>query len=283
MATTFSPKPSFHLCPDFSIDPPPGGHLRLGSVLQNLQLDGMLSPLDGGEAPPVPDSLVFPKDKSASEKEGFTCSLSHLRHVKGGIWAKIFGWAGLGPSFSALRDRQSDETITVQKLHVRYFNPTLEYMKTALETDSVAMYVQRSNFKRPVWMITGLMWAEGASLSKVKAAKTQLKSEIATSGTAGLQLSYGSEDGLASRFDGSTPFVLGIRARKIWWDKRGVRQDKLDVVGATLGEDVETGKGPLKGLKYRDDEALGYETVVEDDTLVEGEFVIWLSPTSASL
>ncbi|KAL8294678.1 hypothetical protein RB600_000561 [Gaeumannomyces tritici] len=245
MATTFSPKPSFHLCPDFSIDPPPGGHLRLGSVLQNLQLDGMLSPLDGGEAPPVPDSLVFPKDKSASEKEGFTCSLNHLRHVKGGIWAKVFGWAGLGPSFSALRDRKNDETITVQKLH-------------------------RSNFKRPVWMITGLMWAEGASLSKVRAAKTQLKSEIATSGTAGLQLSYGSEDGLASRFDGSTPFVLGIRARKIWWDKRGVRQDKLDVVGATLGEDVEAGEGRLKGLKYRDDEALGYETVVEDDTLVEG-------------
>ncbi|KAL8391895.1 hypothetical protein RB595_002191 [Gaeumannomyces hyphopodioides] len=285
MATTFSPKPSFHLCPDFSIDPPPDGHLRLGSVLQSLQLDGVLDPLDGGEAAPVPDSLIFPKNKSASEKAGFSCSLKHLREVKGGVWAKVFGWAGLGPSFSALRGRQDDEKITVERLHVRYFAPTLEYMKTALETDAVALYVRRTKLRRPVWMITGLMWTEGASLSKVAATRMQLKSEITGSGptaagTAGLQLSYGSEDGLMSRFDGSTPFVLGMRVRKIWWDRQGVRQDKLDVVGATLGDDAETKKGLLEGLGYKDDETLGYETVVDDDPLGEGESVIWLLPTS---
>lgn len=284
MATTFSPKPSFHLCPDFGIDPPPNGHLRLGSVLQSLQLDGVLAPLNAGDTPPVPDSLVFPRDKPSCEKVGFSCSLKHLREVEGGVWAKIFGWAGLGPSFSALRSREDDETITVERLHVRYFTPTIEYMKMALETDAVALYVRRTKLKKSVWMVTDVMWTEGASLSKVAATKTRLKSRVAgsdpTAGTAGLQLSCGSEDGLASRFDGSTPFVLGMRVRKIWWDRQGVRQDKLDVVGATLGNDVETKKGLLEGLRYEDDETLGYETVVDGDISGEGESVVWLLPAS---
>ncbi|KLU88123.1 hypothetical protein MAPG_07110 [Magnaporthiopsis poae ATCC 64411] len=270
MVTTFSPKPSFHLCPDFSIDPPPNGHLRLGSVLQSLQLDGVLAPLDAGDTTPVPDSLVFPNDKPSSEKAGFSCSLKRLREVEGGVWAKIFGGWGVGlgggPSFSALRSREDDETITVQRLHVRYFTPTIEYMKAALEADAVALYVRRTKLKKPVWMVTGLMWTEGASLSKVAATKTQLKSGVA--GASGLQVSCGSEDGVVSRFDGSTPFVLGMRVRKIWWDRRGVRQDKLDVVGATLGNDVyETKKDLLAGLRYEDDETPGYETVVDGDTL----------------
>lgn len=78
MAGSLSPKPSFYLCPDFSIAPPPDGHLQLGSVLQSLDPDGALAPLDAGETAPVPDTKILPKDKLASEKTGFTRRLKGL-------------------------------------------------------------------------------------------------------------------------------------------------------------------------------------------------------------
>ncbi|KAH6997691.1 hypothetical protein BKA56DRAFT_664362 [Ilyonectria sp. MPI-CAGE-AT-0026] len=81
MAASFSPQPSFHLCPDFSIAPLPNGHLELGSVLRGLDFDSVLTPLDIGDTIKVPDSQLKPLDKP-SEKAGFSRSLKELR----GIW-----------------------------------------------------------------------------------------------------------------------------------------------------------------------------------------------------
>jgi hypothetical protein len=54
--------------------------------------------------------------------------LKELRSFESSIWAKIFGWDGLGAAFSFLRKREDDETLTVEKLLLRYFIPTPEYV-----------------------------------------------------------------------------------------------------------------------------------------------------------
>lgn len=74
--------------------------------------------------------------------------------------------------FSALRKREDGQMLTAERLCVRYFNPTPAYMKRALEADGAAFSVRQPRFKTPVWMVTGLVWTEGASLSKVRAKKT---------------------------------------------------------------------------------------------------------------
>ncbi|KAL6902986.1 hypothetical protein GGI43DRAFT_400896 [Trichoderma evansii] len=188
MATTFSPQPSFYLCPDFSIAPPPNGHLQLGSMLRGLDFDSVFSPLDFGDTADVPDSQLRPLDKP-SEKRGFSRSLRELRGLEGSIWGKVFGSEGLGAKFSLLRSRENDETLTVDKLFVRYFIPTLEYIKNALEIDGVAFHINNTKRKKPVYMITRLMWTEGAKYG----AKYQDK------GPGGWS------------FEGSSPFILGIR------------------------------------------------------------------------
>ncbi|KAH8736868.1 hypothetical protein BGZ61DRAFT_470375 [Ilyonectria robusta] len=78
MTASFSPQPSFHLCPDFSIAPPPNGQLELGSVLRGLDFDSVFTPLDIGGTIKVPDSQLKPLDKP-SEKAGFSRSLKELR------------------------------------------------------------------------------------------------------------------------------------------------------------------------------------------------------------
>lgn len=283
MAGSFSPQPSFHLCPDFSISPPPNGHLQLGSVLYSLSLDGVLTPLDAGATVPVPDDQLRPLDKP-QEKTGFSRSLRELRSLEGNIWAKIFGWDGLGAAFSFLRRREGDETLTVEKVLVRYFIPQPEYMRQALEVDGVSFYVNSTRRKRPVYMITGLMHVEGAKLSKVQSGKAHVKGQVAatdpnsgtTGGTGG---AYESENRLSTSFDGSTPFILGIRVRKIWWSKDGVRHEETDVVGATLGDDQKK-VGVLDGLEYADDEvdtSNGQIFVVNDN--LEGDSITWVSVT----
>ncbi|KAJ4256759.1 hypothetical protein NW762_008855 [Fusarium torreyae] len=285
MATSFSPKPSFHLCPDFSIAPPPDGHLELGSVLRGLDLSSILSPLDFGDTVKVPESQLFPVDKP-SEKRGFSRSLKELRGLEGNIWAKLFGGSGLGVGFSALRQRENDETLTVKKLYVRYFIPTAEYMKNALEIDGVSFYVNSTSRKQPVYMITGLMWTEGSKLSKIQSKKTKVSGEAAatdpnTGTSAGGSAAYNNEANLLSSFDGSTPFILGIRTRKIWWDKDGTRRDEEYTAGSTLGGFKGKKEDVTDGLMFVDDQA--NETpgqVILYEGQLEGEegAVVWILP-----
>jgi hypothetical protein len=133
-------------------------------------------------------------------------------------------------------------------------------------------------------MITGLMWTEGAKLSKLRSKTRKLCGEIkitdpnsqAIPGTAG---EYDTENIIASSFDGSTPFILGIRVRKIWWDKTRIRHDAHDTVGAALGDR----KGPemtvLEGLRFIDDEVdAETEHVLEEVDEIESDPVIWMMP-----
>jgi len=280
MAGSISPKPSFHLCPDFHIAPPPNGHLKLGSVLQNLKIEGVLNPLDNGAAATVPDSKLYPRDKP-SEKAGFCRTMKQLRGIEGSIWAKIFGWDGLGAMFSFMRKRQNDETLTVDKLFVRYYTPTPEDVDDALAIASVAYYISEHDDEEPVYLITGLMWVESARLSKVQSKKHKVGGQLAatdphTGTSAGAGGNVDSEDSMASSFDGSTPFILGIRVRKIWWDKDGTRHAAEDVVGSTLANHKRgTEESQHDGSKSVDDEQTG-QIIADESEGGEESPVVWV-------
>ncbi|KAF3019286.1 hypothetical protein E8E14_007633 [Neopestalotiopsis sp. 37M] len=277
---SFSPVPSFYLCPDFSIAPPPNGHLQLGTVLRGLDIDSVLSPLNIGDTIEIPPTHLQPRDGPA-EKAGFSRSLKDLRGLEASIWAKVFGSKGVGASF--LRNRKDDETLTVEKLFVQYFIPTSEYMKKTLEVDGVALYVNVTKRTEPIYLITGVMWTEGAKLSKIRSKKNkasgnitaaQLNSGIALGGGA----SHENEESISSSFDGSTPFILGIRVRKIWWDKSGIRRDAEEIVGATLASSEASSEEMLDGLMFVDDEDQiePDQTVINENETGEEHPVKWI-------
>jgi hypothetical protein len=239
MSSSTSPKPSYHLCPDFSISPPPHGHLALGSILKNLDVDGVAHPLNPNSAIAIPNTEIYPRDGPDS-KTGFTRTLMELRAVEGSVWAKIFSLDGLGGKLGFLRKRTDDEILTVEDLQTRYFSPTEEYMHKSLGLPNVAIFVNVTRMKVPVYMVTGLKVAVGAKLSKAKAKTTKIDGGMGVtdphSGTsAGGSGGYTSDDADAVGFDGSKPFVLGLRVRKIWW-KDGVIQTSDNVAGSILGD-----------------------------------------------
>ncbi|KAK1239125.1 hypothetical protein MKX08_006186 [Trichoderma sp. CBMAI-0020] len=194
-------QPYFHLCPDFNIPPPPNGQLKLGTILQDVTIGSVIFPLDDGKAIEVPDSQLKPLQE-ASKIGGFIRSLEELG--EGNLWEAIAD-TEMVPNFSRLNTHVNrNKILSVEKLRVRYFVPTPEYIDKALEIEGVAHYVESTKQKRPVYMITGLMWTEGA---------TKLVNK------------HGA-DGFDR--DSSNPFIVGIRVRKIWWRKNGTRYESED-------------------------------------------------------
>lgn len=115
MAGSISPKPSFMLCPDFNIPPPPLGQLQLGSVLGDLDIQGVLNPINRDDEIQVLESSLFPTD-GPLERAGFTRRLEDLRHRQSNIWARIFNKDALGVNLFGRRI--GDEILTVEKYSV---------------------------------------------------------------------------------------------------------------------------------------------------------------------
>jgi len=235
---SINPKPSYHLCPDFSIAAPPNGPLDLGSVLPSLDVDGLL-PLNEDLRIPVPADRILPRG-GPDVKRGFSSTMSRLRSAEAGIWAKIFGMDNLGGELGWLHKRNEDKTLTIKELRTTYFNPTNEYMAQTLALRNVDAFVQATRKKAPLYMITGIKVAVGAMLSETKG-KTD---EVTAKGGAvepnsmtdvGGKIGFTNEDKAAVGFEDSTDFVLGYRLRKIYW-KNGVMKTSDKVAGSTLEE-----------------------------------------------
>ncbi|KAL7803905.1 hypothetical protein V8C43DRAFT_266357 [Trichoderma afarasin] len=266
-----SPTPSYHLCPDFPIPPPPNGHLTLGTILASIDLRGVLRPLNLNSVPDIPATMTFPKDGPHSITN-FTRTLKQLRTIKGSIWAQLFSFGGPSEKLNFLSTRDDDETLTVADLRTTYIIPSEEYMKKALENAGVSLFINVTKMKAPVYMITGLKVAYGAKLSgmhsKIKNASGEANVTEPHSGiSAGAEARYESENTTSNGFDGSTPFILGIRVRKIWWKKR-IRQTSDTVSGSILADsDDEDAPSLLVGLEFEDD------FVAEDNSLNEAKVI----------
>ncbi|EHK47492.1 uncharacterized protein TrAtP1_012390 [Trichoderma atroviride] len=198
-------QPYFHLCPNLNIPPPPNGQLKLGTILRDVTIGNVILPLDAGKAIEAPDSQLRPLQE-ASKIGGFIRSLEELG--EGNLWEAIADTEMLSNFSHPNCHVNRHKILSVEKLLVRYFVPTPEYIDRALEIEGVAQYIETTNHKRPVYMITGLIWTEGA---------TKLVNR------------YG-KDGFDR--DSSSPFILGIRVRKIWWRKNGTRYESEDELEA---------------------------------------------------
>ncbi|KAL5089022.1 hypothetical protein Trisim1_006165 [Trichoderma cf. simile WF8] len=268
---SISPTPSYHLCPDFPIPPPPNGHLTLGTILPSLGLEGVLRPLNLNSVPDIPAEFKFPKDGPHSITN-FTRTLKQLRTVKGSIWAQLFSSGGPSEKFNFLSTRDDDETLTIADVQTTYIIPSEEYMKKALENDGVSLFINVTKMKVPVYMITGIKVAYGAKLSglhsRIKNASGEANVTEPNSGiSAGAEAGYESENTASTGFDGSTPFILGIRVRKIWW-KKGIRQTNDNVSGSILADsDGEDAPSLLVGLEFEDD------FVAEDNSLNQAKVI----------
>jgi hypothetical protein len=275
MPVSINPKASYHLCPDFSTGTLESSPLQLGSILKNLDVDG-LAPVNERSLIPVPEEERWPRN-GPDVKRGLKFSMSDLKSAEFSVWAKVFGANGLGGKLGWLSKWTEDEDLTIDALKTRYFNPDDKYMAKVLASRELAARLKVTKKKLPIYMITGLKWVEGASLTK-KAGRTHgLIAEgggvdpntgIAGGGTGNLR----DEETAEASFKESSDFTLGYRVRKISWNVWGKQQIDDKVAGAVL-EDGHEKPTVLAGVDYVDD-YIGENAENIDDAVASGKAIV---------
>ena len=241
---SLKPVPTYYSAPNFSIPPPDAnGPLHLGTIIADLK-DPV--PLNRGVRVPIPEHEIF-----RSYLTGFSTTIKNSRNIELGIFTRLLGLEGLGGELGINRGRSQDEQLSIDNLETQYFNPSLEYMNGSMNLQPVKAFRQACRERLPVFLITGIKVARGASASIVKA------SSLGGTGQLGVMEPF---TGLAEigpkgqgqwttehsmMFDGSSDFVLAYRVTRLRW--KGVAKGKPYTSGATLSDDTHVPPHELDG------------------------------------
>ncbi|SMR52952.1 unnamed protein product [Zymoseptoria tritici ST99CH_1E4] len=250
-------KKTYFISPNFDIAPPPDGPLKLGHIIPRPD-ESDIEPLN------VDSYIAAPASLPPMLKTGFSSSRSKLLAGELGIWAQVM--ATIGVHASAGFDCSSDDEINVGEVETQTFQPSLDYVTRSVAGLDVAAFLEQTRYKAPVYMITGLKIARGASMRSSSSRSinasggVDLPMEGARVGPSGKLTHRRAEHG---SFEDSSDFVLAFRIQRVRFRvKDGVpeiRDRATYVKGAKmLGDDDETPQGPeapeVLGLQDEADE-----------------------------
>ncbi|KAM3083980.1 hypothetical protein ACMFMF_001338 [Clarireedia jacksonii] len=133
---------AYRVAPDFAVRPFSNGHLDLGTLVED-------------------DKMFVPINKGASNR--INTKLKKSSSIDARIFAKICDHRYGG---DASLERQTKNVYTIGKLETRYFYPQLDYIKHCLRLEAVREYNEMTEYKKPVYLVTGLKIAWGVTISK---------------------------------------------------------------------------------------------------------------------
>jgi len=160
----------------------------------------------------------------------------------------------------------------------------------------VKMFMEGANFKEPVYMVTGFKIGREASLS------SSAGSERGMTMDGGLN-----PPGAPAQFDGklkveskttegeswtnSSDFIVAVRLRKIWYDRKGSVKNKAHKNNVVMQEGTPTmgagGEGQMElcvsdEVELEEMEGFGFDggkLIVQEEKAEGGEEVRWIIPT----
>lgn len=289
-------------------DCPPDGPIKLGNVLTSIK-----KPEQPLYTAPLPtDSEVF-----SSEKTEVKYSKERLREGKFSILTKFLSILGVGVDVSAgwknrylplaspraladvtcalwhrlltqrLTESSDDEIYTFQRVETKQFVPKDDYIQKCIEAAAVRRHLDRSRYRKPVYIVTGLKTVYGAkakshmSREKTGQAGVSVDGTVWSGGTAPVSVELGVEGKVETKsginWGGSSNFVFAFRVRKVHVNRKTQEVDKQDdyTKGALLGDEIKkiTEELPDLFISSQEDpkaEDEGYD----QDELMEGDKVV---------
>ena len=265
-------QPTYYVAPNFTTPPFPNGPLELGTLVEDLR---QCYPINQGATNRVP---IPEGQRYVDVKEDVNASLRMSLGGEASILAKILD-RSIGGDASLKGEKKDEDVYKIQKLETVYFHPQPSYIKKCLQLSDVKDYNEMADYKEPVYLITGLKIAWGATIStehdrdfegKVEGGiqapggpvDVQMKARAEVSGTSGMVSSFGKP----------ADFVLGVQVQKIY-HKRAflVGKPALKVgrmtKGATLVDDDEP---KVEGVE----DEIEFTIADLDDSEIEG-LVSW--------
>lgn len=207
MAKTYIVAPNFAMGADI---------LRLGDILVN-PLSADLDPLNFDCRHPIDPTNIKEPNIVAS----FESSRKALLSGRFGLWTTFLAALGIpiGVDLGLFLERNSDDVIKAEKLVTNEFRATDDYVKEVIEKPDVKHYLQGRKYRVPVYMVTGIKVAKGASINREASTEVDAKAGASSHGNKVakvkplIQFVKKRSEGIS--FESKTDFVLAFRVRRI--------------------------------------------------------------------
>ncbi|KAM0329396.1 hypothetical protein ACHAQA_004703 [Verticillium albo-atrum] len=206
----------------------------------------------------IPTSKVHPippHEVCEGEKTDWRTTLEQVRSGQIGLWANCLQAIKGGLSFSLLKSTLEDHKF--EALETRYFLPDDDYFAQALEDAGVQAYFQVHNWRKPVYLITGIKIARGASVSTESRAERSVEAEMKVDATGvalpvdlGPEAKWNSETKRGISYSGSTDYIFAYQLIRMK-PKKDVQGSKNQsyVKGAVFGKGEQSATA---GVRVRD-------------------------------
>ncbi|KAI8262374.1 hypothetical protein K4K58_000598 [Colletotrichum sp. SAR11_239] len=206
----------------------------------------------------VPKSRDEPRQPSKiyeGKKTDWQTTLDRMRSGSIGLWAKCLQVIGGELSFSWLKSTVENHRFTT--LETKYFLPDDEYLKEALQDLGVQAYFEVNNCWKPIYLITGIKIARGASVNTknttTDSGKIEMKVDTSGGGVpveVGPEVRFEIEENRVISCDGSSDYIFAYQLTKIKPKKKGKDfKNQSFVKGAVFGKED---KGDAAAIKIQD-------------------------------
>ena len=266
--------PTYFLAP--SCDFPPDGLIALGSIIVHPKTPQKSLNYRNNQRVAVPAD-----DLQESFKDNWEDVIKSATHSKVTLWASFLQMIlGVGADVSAGLKQGREDVYKFRRLETKYFEPDVAYIEDSLKGEGVKAYISATRYKKPIYMVTGVKIACGASVNgkTVKEYEGKLKVGLDATLLTGVPVSGGprietsSTKGREVKFDDGSDYVFAYRVVKIQLGKGGhVKEHKDFTKGALFStddgtsneEDLASGDWAVEDLVATSEELQGYDVVCE--------------------
>ncbi|OIW32351.1 hypothetical protein CONLIGDRAFT_699045 [Coniochaeta ligniaria NRRL 30616] len=264
----------------------PGGPIKLGNVLASVKTP---------ELPLYTAQLPAENELFSTEKRQVEFSYEKLREGKFSIVTRFMSFLGIGFDVGTSGSRSSEENLAFDRLETTQFFPREEYLQKCVEAGIVRRFLEKSRYRKPIYIITGLKIVKGAKAKTLSTSSLGGNLGVDVDGTVwsggavpvggGPEISGSMSRTRGTSWEESSDFVLAYRVQKVKVSKEGtVKNDEAYTTGAMLGHDVvvmETSEGDL--LSVEDvDVSLEGDGFVAKEVMDGEELVLCAEPADSN-
>ena len=268
-------QPTYLVAPNFTTRPFPNGPLDLGTLVEDLK---QYYPINQGST----NRVAIPESQRYVDiKEEVNASLKTSLGGEARILATLLD-RSIGGDASLKGLKRDEDVFYIQKLETAYFHPQRSFVIQCLQLPDVKDYNDMANDKIPLYLITGLKIAWGATIymdrgrdfeGKVKGTIQEPSGPVGVGG----QATVSGESVLVSSFGKPTDFVLGIQVLKIYPKKRALFGERALKVQRVLKNAVLVDDDDPKIADVEDE--VDFAIAGLDDGEIEG-LIPWIGKDS---
>jgi hypothetical protein len=164
-------------------------------------------------------------------------------------------------------ERNSEYVISASELETREFVATNDFVDKSMKLGSIQAYLAGYGDRpTPLYLVTGLKIVRGASANSEVSAKVEASMAANAPAANVKMLEFAKSRTVGEAFDGSTPFVLAFRARKILYGK-GKYEHSLSQRGASMMDGSQAAIKSEVEFVGLGEEVLPDEALLEDDEI----------------